>query len=29
MYTPHGEKTKEKVLKEICDVTMMDKCVSS
>ena len=27
MYTPNGEKTKEKVLKEICDVTMMDKCV--
>jgi hypothetical protein len=27
MYAPHGDKTKEKVLKEICDVTMMDKCL--
>ena len=25
MYAPHGDKTKEKVLKEICEVTMMEK----
>jgi hypothetical protein len=25
MYAPHGDKTKEKVLKEICEVTMMKK----
>lgn len=28
MYAPRGDKTKEKVLKEICDVTMMEKCVT-
>jgi hypothetical protein len=25
MYAPHGDKTKEKVLKQICEVTMMEK----